>query len=145
MPFTYKYSRPSVCVDVAVFRKLRGVTEVLLIERSKAPFAGAWALPGGFLEMNETLEQAASRELLEETSVIAKKLIPVGTFSAVDRDPRGRVISAGFAVIVPARTEVKAGDDARNYHWFPIRKLPLLAFDHKYILAAAIKKVIRRV
>lgn len=140
----YEYPRPAVAVDLVVTRwhasKSRAKRrEVLLIQRKHEPFSGCWALPGGFLDERETLEEAAARELLEETRVVARRLVPLGAFSAIDRDPRGRVISFAYAAEVPAATRLEAGDDAAAAVWFPIRKLPELAFDHAQIIAAARK------
>ena len=139
--FCYDYPRPAVAVDLVVTRIVAAgrvkSRQVLLIQRLKEPFAASWALPGGFLEMEETLEQAAAREVWEETAVECRKLTPVGAFSRVDRDPRGRVISFAFWSEVPSRTEHHAGDDAAAAQWFPVSKLPRLAFDHAEIVAAA--------
>lgn len=144
LKFCYEYPRPAVAVDLVVTRsvntKLGGKRrEVLLIRRKHGPFLGCWALPGGFLDENETLEQAAARELMEETQVVAKKLVMLGAFSEVHRDPRSRVISFCFAAEVPATTRHRAGDDAAAAEWFAISKLPKLAFDHAEIMTAAKK------
>lgn len=140
----YEFPRPAVAVDLVVTRTVTGKRgksrEVLLIRRTNDPFAGAWALPGGFLEMEETLAAAAGRELMEETAVKARRLVPLGAFSRVDRDPRGRVISFAYWSEVPPQTPHQAGDDAAAAKWFPVRKLPCLAFDHNEIIAAARKQ-----
>lgn len=137
----YDYPRPAVAVDLVVTRIVNAKSgkprEVLLIQRARDPFAGAWALPGGFLDMQETLEAAAARELREETAVKARRLVPLGAFSRVNRDPRGRVISFAYWCEVPPRTAHQAGDDAAAAEWFPLSKLPQLAFDHTEIIAAA--------
>ncbi|MFM7562900.1 MAG: NUDIX domain-containing protein, partial [Planctomycetota bacterium] len=142
--FCYEYPRPAVAVDLVVTRWVKSKSgekrrELLLIQRKHDPFAGCWALPGGFLDEQETLEQAAARELMEETHVVARKLIPLGAFSKVDRDPRGRVVSFSYATEVPATTCQQAGDDAAAAKWFPVKRLPKLAFDHAEVIAAARK------
>lgn len=137
-----KYARPSVACDVVIvsFRDLN--LEVLLIERRHAPYEGFWALPGGFVEMDEGLEAAAAREVMEETGVSGLCLEPIGMFGNPERDPRGRVISAAYlALIRPPRRGPKAGDDAARAEWFPLRRLPGLAFDHDKIIAAAKKRI----
>jgi 8-oxo-dGTP diphosphatase len=141
LPYCYEYPRPAVAVDLVVTRLLAGqsgkIRELLLIQRGQDPFAGCWALPGGFLEMEETLEAAAARELREETGVRVRRLVPLGAFSEVDRDPRGRVISFAYWSEVARTTGQRAGDDASAAAWFPVAKLPKLAFDHSRIIAAA--------
>ena len=141
LPYCYEHPRPAVAVDLVVTRLLAGqsgkIREVLLIQRGQDPFAGYWALPGGFLEMEETLEAAAARELWEETGVRVRRLVPLGAFSQVDRDPRGRVISFAYWSEVARTTGQRAGDDASAAAWFPVAKLPKLAFDHSRIIAAA--------
>lgn len=135
------YPKPSVSVDLVVLRRREGREEVLLIRRGKPPFMGEWALPGGFLDIHETLEMAAARELYEETAVEVspEQLIQIGAFSRVDRDPRGRVISVAFRADVPAETRPQPGDDARETSWFALDSLPPLAFDHAHIIAASQK------
>lgn len=145
LKYCYEYPRPAVAVDLVVTRWTKSKSgakqrELLLIQRKHEPFASCWALPGGFLDEHETLEQAAARELLEETRVTARKLIPLGAFSTVDRDPRGRVISFSYATEVSAKTRYQAGDDAAAAEWFPVNRLPKLAFDHAKIIAAARRK-----
>ncbi len=134
--YTYDYPRPAVTADCVVFAEdeQEGLS-VLLIERLNDPFKGYWAFPGGFLEMGETLPEAASRELKEETGLIisAEKLKEVGCFSAVNRDPRGRVVSIAFTVLTD-KAPVTGRDDARKAEWFPVSQLPPLAFDHGEIL-----------
>ncbi len=142
--FTYDYPRPAVSVDIAVFHaEKRGPTKLLLIKRLRDPFAEHWALPGGFLDMDETLEEAAVRELREETQVQANRLEPIGAFSRVDRDPRGRVISFGFLAVLPdaPTPEAVAGDDAKDAAWFPLDALPPLAFDHAQIVEQAVQQL----
>ncbi len=138
------YPRPSVSVDLVILRAgSNGDREILLIRRGHEPFAGQWALPGGFMDIDETLEEAACRELMEETAVAVEPgdLCQIGAFSRVDRDPRGRVISVAFATYVPSKTQPVAGDDARDVAWHALRQLPRLAFDHNEIVAAAVHSI----
>lgn len=117
-----------------------GDGRVLLVRRGNEPFKGCWALPGGFMEMDETIEQCAVRELREETGLHAtvEMLRLVGVFSVPGRDPRGRTVTAAYALSLPdAVSKAKAGDDAAALDWFPLSALPPLAFDHADILRAA--------
>jgi 8-oxo-dGTP diphosphatase len=130
MVFEYEYARPAVAVDCVVFG-LDDRLKVLLIERGLAPFLGSWALPGGFLEMDESLDQAARRELQEETGLKNIFLEQLYTFSAPERDPRDRVVSVGyFALVRLSSHRLQAATDARDAKWFDVKKLPKLAFDH---------------
>jgi 8-oxo-dGTP diphosphatase len=130
MPYTYEYPRPSVTVDVVIFTIADDDLKVLLIRRGAEPFKGKWALPGGFVEMDESLEQAAARELEEEQ---------LFTFGAPKRDPRGRVISVCYFALVDAtRQTIRAASDAADAQWHSVFKLPRLAFDHGQILDYAI-------
>lgn len=139
MAFQYKYPRPAVSVDICTFRIRDSKTELLLIIRKNDPFGGCWALPGGFVDENETLEQAAGRELREETGLVAEDVRQVKAYSDPGRDPRTRVISFAFAAHVAADAIAKAADDAQDVRWFPLNKpLPPLAFDHEQIIADAI-------
>lgn len=144
MAHTYEYPRPAVAVDCVVF----GLDldeddlEILLIQRHNAPFAHAWALPGGFMHMDETAEEAARRELAEETGVSNVYLEQLYTFSRVDRDPRGRVVSvAYYALAKLSDHHVRAATDAENAGWFGIHDLPRLAFDHDEIIRTAIERL----
>ena len=130
----YEYPRPAVAVDLIVLRQSEPEPQLLLIERKHDPYAGCWALPGGFLDEGETLEAAAARELLEETSAKVLELQQFKAYSAVDRDPRTRVISVVFSAKIDAAAAVVAGDDAAKAVWFPVSQLPKLAFDHANIL-----------
>ncbi len=129
-----------VTVDaVAVAPSAAGGQSVLLIRRGHEPFAGSWALPGGFVDPDEDLEQAARRELVEETGVIAPVMRQIGAFGDPGRDPRGRAVSVAFLAVLDTTTAARAGDDAADARWFPMDQLPKrLAFDHAAILAAAI-------
>jgi len=133
MPFTYEYPRPAVTTDCIVIR-YNPDAEILLIKRKFEPFQDCWALPGGFIEMDETLEECAKRELFEETSISNIELTQFYTASKVDRDPRGRTISTIFYGIAHKNTIVKANDDAKELAWFSIKNLPDLAFDHQMII-----------
>jgi 8-oxo-dGTP diphosphatase len=133
-----KYHRYAVTTDVVVFTIKDNLLNVLLVERGQPPFKGQLALPGGFLRPGEDLDECASRELQEETSVIGFYLEQLGTFGAVDRDPRERVITvAYFALIRSDAVELQPGTDAAAAIWVPVKNLPLLAFDHNAIVAAA--------
>lgn len=136
MPYTYEYPRPMLTADCLVINP-RG--EALLIRRGNEPFRGCWALPGGFMEMDERIERCAVRELHEETGleVAESDLSLIGVFSAPGRDPRGRTVTAAYLVRLPECAEATGGDDAAEARWFPLSELPPLAFDHADIIAAA--------
>ena len=137
MAYTYKYPRPAVTADCIVFTK-ESTPKVLLIERGSDPYKGCWAFPGGFMDMDETTDQCAIRELKEETGLDLTDVQPIGTYSKVDRDPRGRTITVAYMAVVNAPLEVKGQDDAAKAQWFPIDKLPELAFDHDEIMRDAV-------
>ena len=137
LQYCYEYPRPAVAVDLLVVRQgLSDSKEILLVQRGNEPYKGKWALPGGFLEEDETLEQGAIRELKEETGVdlTLDDLIQMKAYSQPDRDPRTRVISVVFGASVPAGTNVVANDDAADARWFAIDDLPTPAFDHALII-----------
>lgn len=138
--FCYDYPRPAVTVDVVI---LAGeAPSVLLIKRKHFPFEGCWALPGGFVEMEESLEAAALRELAEETGVSDVMLTEVGAFGAPSRDPRGRVITIAYAAVLEKPLlKVDAGSDAAEVAWFSTANLPSLAFDHADIIRKALEKL----
>lgn len=138
MAYTYKYPRPAVTADCVVMTR-ESEPKVLLIQRGNEPFKGCWAFPGGFMEMDETLEECAVRELKEETGIEVTEddIMAFGTFSAVDRDPRGRTISKAYLVMVDKPIEVKGQDDAAKAEWFNISELPELAFDHEEMFGHA--------
>ncbi len=132
--YSYKYPRPALTVDALVYTKENGKYSVLLIQRGLEPFKNKWALPGGFVDIDELLETACKRELFEETGVHAENLKQFKTFDAIDRDPRHRTISVVFSAELPQKANAKGGDDAAAAKWFAIDNLPEMAFDHKKIL-----------
>jgi 8-oxo-dGTP diphosphatase len=135
MTYTYNYPRPAVTADIIILKKNVDQLNVLLIERKHAPFEGMWAFPGGFLEMDETLEDAALRELQEETGITGVELTQFHTFSKVNRDPRHRTITTVFIGFTDKKTaDPEAGDDAAKVKWFSTDDLPQLAFDHKEVM-----------
>jgi 8-oxo-dGTP diphosphatase len=125
-------------VDAVVLKKGSGRLWILLIERGHEPFRGMWALPGGFIEMEETLLESVQRELREETGLHGIELEQFDTFGDPGRDPRGRVITVVFRGFVHGPVEVRAGDDARLARWFDTTALPQLAFDHAKIIKSAL-------
>jgi 8-oxo-dGTP diphosphatase len=139
---TYQYPRAALTVDCVVFGLDESELKVLLIERALEPFKGKWALPGGFVNVNETLDEAARRELAEEAGLADVFLEQLYTFGAVNRDPRERVVSvAYYALVKLAAHDTKAATDAADARWFPVSKVPKLAFDHTAILAAALARL----
>ncbi|MBN1486009.1 MAG: NUDIX hydrolase [Anaerolineae bacterium] len=138
MSYTYTYPRPGVTVDIILLRHGIKGTEILLIQRGHPPFAGQWALPGGFVDEGETLEQAAYRELHEETQIEGIRLQQLAAFGDPGRDPRGWTVSIAFwAWLGEMQPEAIAGDDAANAQWWSLNSLPPLAFDHDKIIATA--------
>jgi len=142
MPFTYDHPHPAVTVDCAVFGLDEDGLKALLIQRDVEPYAGRWALPGGFVRPDEGLEEAARRELREETGLERLFLEQLYTFGDPGRDPRERVITvAWYALVRLADHRVQAATDARDAAWFPVDDLPALAFDHDAILATALTRL----
>jgi 8-oxo-dGTP diphosphatase len=142
MPFAYEFARPAVAVDCVVFGLDAEGLKLLLIERAFEPFKGSWALPGGFVRVDETLDQAAERELVEEAGVSISYLEQLYTFGALQRDPRERVISvAYFALVNPASYTPRADTDASRAAWFKESELPTLAFDHRHIVGVALERL----
>ena len=149
MAYTYKYPRPAVTADCIVITK-EAEPKVLLIERGDEPFMGCWAFPGGFMDMDETTEQCAIRELEEETGLKVSEVHQIGAYSKVDRDPRGRTVTVAYLAIVDVSMTVKGQDDAAKAQWFPLTAFldkpsgkaerPELAFDHDEIMRDAIRK-----
>ncbi len=138
--YCYDYPRPSVTVDIVLLTDTFPRSQVLLIRRKNPPFKDLWALPGGFLEMDETLEESALRELYEETNISGVNLTQVGTFGHPERDPRGRVITVAYVGIIKSeQVEVTAGSDASEVAWFSTLDLPQLAFDHSEIIQKALE------
>jgi len=149
MVYTYKYPRPAVTADCIVITK-EPDPKVLLIERGDEPFKGCWAFPGGFMNMDETTEQCAIRELEEETGLHISEVHQIGAYSKVDRDPRGRTVTVAYLAIVDELITVNGQDDAAKAQWFPLTAFldkpsgkaerPELAFDHDEIMRDAIRK-----
>jgi 8-oxo-dGTP diphosphatase len=137
MEYTYKYPRPAVTADCVVITK-EAEPKVLLIQRGADPYKGCWAFPGGFMNMDETTEQCAIRELEEETGLKVSTVRQIGAYSKVDRDPRGRTITVAYLAIIDKPAQVTGQDDAAKAEWFPLSALPELAFDHADIMADAI-------
>lgn len=138
--YEYKYPHPAVTADTVVFALEDNDTYVLLVKRLNNPFKGYWALPGGFMNIDESASDAAKRELKEETGLSVDAVFQIGAYSAVDRDPRERVVSVAYYAEVDCRQPVKGGDDAGKAEWFDLEKLPPLAFDHSQILKDALEK-----
>lgn len=138
--YTYEYPRPSVTTDCVIFGYDGKSTSVLLIERAGEPYKGQWAFPGGFLEMDETALDCARRELEEETGLKEAYVQQLHTFSDINRDPRDRVVTIAYYMLVKTGN-VKGGDDAMRAKWFPVNDIPQLAFDHDRILRMAISRL----
>lgn len=132
--YIYKYPRPALTVDAIVFANADDVTFILLIRRGIQPFKGKWALPGGFVNINELLETACIRELKEETGLEVESMKQFKAFDAINRDPRHRTISVVYSTQLGEKAEVKGGDDAAHAEWFPVKSLPEMAFDHNAII-----------
>lgn len=142
MAFSYEYPRGALTVDCVVFGLDDDDLKILLIQRDLAPFEGCWALPGGFVHIDEDLEEAARRELEEETGLSKIFLEQLYTFGAVERDPRERVVSVAYFALVNLRDhEVQASTDARDAAWFAVHDVPTLAFDHAEILDMALERL----
>ena len=139
--YAYEYPRASVTADAVLFAEKEGQIYVLLIKRGNEPYKGYWAFPGGFLNMDETVARCAERELEEESGIVLTGMQLVGIYSDVERDPRGRVITAAYTAMT-TMSEAVASDDAAAAQWWPLNDLPELAFDHDKILADA-KRVLK--
>ncbi|HUS40337.1 MAG: NUDIX domain-containing protein [Pirellulales bacterium] len=138
MKYSYRHPRPALTVDCVVFGLDDEDLKVLLIQRDAPPFEGRWALPGGFVQMDETLEESALRELQEETGIENVFLEQLYTIGAIERDPRERVVTvAYYALVKLSDHRVQAATDARNAAWFAAHDVPRLAFDHQTILRMA--------
>lgn len=137
--FTYKYPRPSLTADSIILCKQEKRTFLLLVQRNNDPFKGYWALPGGFMEINERLENTARRELQEETGIKPGRMTFAGIFDKPDRDPRGRTVTAVYLMRLSSCDQnIRAGSDAGKVQWFPLDSLPELAFDHRKILTTVL-------
>lgn len=136
--YTYKYPHPAVTADCIVFDCRDNQPKVLLIQRKNEPCKGRWAFPGGFMNINETAEDAARRELKEETGLTVSQVHQIGAYTTVDRDPRERVITIAYYAFLDGDATVTGRDDAADAKWFPIDDLPPLAFDHQDILDRAV-------
>ncbi|MDY7230230.1 NUDIX hydrolase [Hyalangium rubrum] len=143
MSHTYEYPRPALTVDCVVFGMDEGDLKVLLIQRGVEPFVGKWALPGGFVRMEESLEDAARRELAEEAGIRPSHLEQLYTFGEPSRDPRGRVVTVAYFALVKLSDHnvVHAATDAREAAWFSVWDTPKLAFDHSDVLATALQRL----
>jgi len=149
MAYTYKYPRPAVTADCIVIAR-EAEPKVLLIQRGIDPYKGCWAFPGGFMNMDETTEQCAIRELEEETGLQVSEVYQIGAYSKVDRDPRGRTVTVAYLAIVDELIAVTGQDDAAKAEWWPLSDFldepsgkaerPHLAFDHYDIMQDAIRK-----
>ena len=145
MSYEYEYPHPAVTVDVVVFTIENDDLKVLLIQRDLEPFEGQWALPGGFIEIDERLSDAARRELKEETGVTANVLEQFYTFGRPDRDPRERIITVAYYALIPNdELSLAAGDDARDAQLYSTDELPALAGDHESIFRLAKQRVTER-
>lgn len=138
--YTYQYPHPAVATDCVVFGFDGKKLKVLLIRRGVEPFKDMWAFPGGFMRIDETVEECALRELVEETGLELSQMKQLGVFSDVNRDPRERVVSVAFYALAKS-ADVKGGDDAAQAQWFALDEVPHLAFDHDYILRQAMRKL----
>lgn len=139
MSYTYAYPRPALTVDMSVFSRVNQNWKVLLIKRLRPPYEACWAIPGGFVDENELLADAAIRELKEETGLCGVQLEQFRVYDAIDRDPRHRTISVVFTGILNDNTLIQAGDDAAEAAWFNLNELPETAFDHAQILKDVIE------
>ncbi len=145
MAYTYDYPHPAVTVDIVIFTLRQDELKVLLIKRARSPFRGEWALPGGFVNLDESLDAAARRELEEETGVAGVYLEQLYTFGTPDRDPRERVITVAYYALIPSdRIVLQAATDAEGVSWFGMEELPELAFDHAAILETAHERLVAK-
>ena len=142
MSYSYEYPHPAVTVDIAIFTVRNDELKILLIKRAQEPYRGEWALPGGFVDLEEGLDEAAKRELEEETGVAGVFLEQLYTFGEPDRDPRERVITVAYFALIPSdKLALRAATDAEGVSWFGLNELPPLAFDHAQILDLALQRL----
>jgi 8-oxo-dGTP diphosphatase len=142
--YVYDWPRPMVTVDAAVFARVEGRAKLLLVQRKHEPYQGSWAFPGGYVEIDEDLPEAAARELAEETGLRDVPLEQLHAFGKPGRDPRGRTITVVyFGIAGQDKQQVKAAADAAQAQWFDIDNLPPLAFDHDQIARCAIERLKR--
>ena len=141
--YTYKHPRPALSVDVVAFSIQLKKLSVLLIQRAAEPFLGIWALPGGFVHIDEDIETAAERELAEETGLRGAYLEQLYTYGAPNRDPRGRVVSVAHFALIPSNEPIHSSgnSDAAKASWHALAQLPQLAFDHAEIIAYALRRL----
>jgi len=140
--YSYTYPHPAVTADCLVFGLDEHELKILLIQRLNDPFKGAWALPGGFVMIDEDIHKAALRELKEETGAGSLRLEQLGAWGRPERDPRERVITVVYiAIMIPAEQRIQAASDARTALWFPAERPPALAFDHAEILEAGMNRL----
>ncbi len=145
MSYTYRYPHPAVTTDIVIFSIRQEELKLLLIKRALPPYKNEWALPGGFIKLDESLEEGARRELEEETGVCGVYLEQLYTFGQPDRDPRERVITVAYYALVPSdKFEILAGSDAEGVSWFGMKELPELAFDHQKILEMAHQRLVAK-
>jgi len=143
--YSYEYPHPAVTVDIVIFTIRDDQLKLLLIRRAGDPYQGKWALPGGFVALDEDLEQAARRELEEETGVSGVYLEQLYTFGQPDRDPRERVITVAYYALIPSdKLQLRAATDAEAVGWFGMDELPELAFDHPEIVAMAHERLVAK-
>lgn len=143
--YEYQYPHPAVTVDVVIFTVRDSQLKLLLIKRRGVPFKGKWALPGGFVQIDESLENAAKRELLEETGVKDVYLEQLYTFGDVKRDPRERVITVAYYALIPTdQVEIRAATDAEAVGWFSMDEIPALAFDHAEIIKLSQQRLVAK-
>ena len=144
--YCYQYPRPAVTTDCVIFGFDGEILKVLLVERGGEPYKGYWAFPGGFLNMDETTDECAVRDLEEETGLKNVFVEQLQAFSDVDRDPRGRTITvAYYALVNPVDMKVAGYDDAADARWFALADVPCLAFDHDHVLQVALHRLALKV
>jgi 8-oxo-dGTP diphosphatase len=143
--YSYEYPHPAVTVDIVIFTIRDARLKLLLIRRAGEPYRGKWALPGGFIHLDEDLDASARRELEEETGVSGVYLEQLYTFGAPQRDPRERVITVAYYALIPSdRLQLRAATDAEAVGWFGMDELPALAFDHTDIIAMAHERLVAK-